>query len=73
MRFARLRIEKRHNYQRKVAELACSLFIPQGTTPNVKGIVLAGAAELKSELVTSGLLDARLCAIIVKQVRTEVC
>lgn len=68
VRFARLRVEKRHNYQRKVCEMATTLFIPQGTTPNVKGIVLAGAAELKNEIVTSGLMDPRLVSIIVKQV-----
>jgi peptide chain release factor subunit 1 len=30
VRFARLRVEKRHNYLRKVAETATQMFITQG-------------------------------------------
>lgn len=71
VRFARLRIEKRHNYMRKVGELAVTHFIPDGEKPNIKGLVLAGAADLKNELVTNGLLDARLVPIIVKSVDTS--
>merc|ERR1719420_1198661 len=36
LRFARLLLEKRHNYVRKVAELAVQMFIPNGQTPNIK-------------------------------------
>jgi hypothetical protein len=36
VRFARLRTEKRHNYMRKVAELATQHFI-ENDRPNVKG------------------------------------
>lgn len=71
VRFARLRIEKRHNYTRKVAEGAVQHFIPDGEKPNIKGLVLAGAADLKNELVTSGLLDPRLVSIIIKSVDTS--
>jgi peptide chain release factor subunit 1 len=71
VRFARLRVEKRHNYTRKVAELAVTHFIPDGERANIKGLVLAGAAELKNELVTSGLLDPRLVTIIIRQVDTS--
>jgi peptide chain release factor subunit 1 len=71
VRFARLRVEKRHNYMRKTAEMAVNLFVPDGQVPFVKGIVLGGAAELKNELVTSGLLDQRLVSIIVKSVDTS--
>ena len=39
LRFARLRLEKRHNYLIKVAELATSHFI-SNEVPNVKGIIL---------------------------------
>jgi hypothetical protein len=39
--------------------------------PSIKGLVLAGAAELKNELVTSGMMDPRLVAIIVKSVDTS--
>mmetsp|Transcript_19457 Transcript_19457/g.54238 ORF Transcript_19457/g.54238 Transcript_19457/m.54238 type:complete len:464 (-) Transcript_19457:402-1793(-) len=68
LRFARLRLEKRHNYVRKVAELATQLFVPDGQKPNVQGIVLAGSADFKSELMRSDLFDQRLCKIVVKMV-----
>lgn len=41
LRFARLRMEKRHNYVRKVAELATQIFITNDR-PNVAGLVLSG-------------------------------
>merc|ERR1712048_70873 len=44
LRFARLRLEKRHNYVRKVAENAVGHFI-KDDRPNVKGLILAGSAE----------------------------
>lgn len=66
LRFARLRLEKRHNYVRKVAELATQLFIEDGQRPNVQGIVLAGSADFKSELMRSDLFDARLAKIVIK-------
>jgi len=65
LRFARLRLEKRHNYIRKVAELATQFFITNDK-PNVSGIVLAGSAEFKSKLHGSDLFDARLQTIVVK-------
>jgi peptide chain release factor subunit 1 len=68
LRFARLRLEKRHNYVRKVAEFATQLFIPDGQRPNVQGIVLAGSADFKTELVRSDLFDPRLAKIVVKMV-----
>ena len=43
LRFARLRDEKRHNYVRKVAELAVQHFITNDKV-NVTGLVLAGFA-----------------------------
>lgn len=67
LRFARLRLEKRHNYVRKVAELATSLFITTDK-PNVTGLVLAGSAEFKQKLNTSDLFDNRLCNIVTKVV-----
>jgi len=66
LRFARLRLEKRHNYLRKVAELATQLFVPNGMTPNVTGLVVAGSAEFKQDLTRSDLWDPRLDAIVVK-------
>jgi len=68
LRFARLRLEKRHNYVRKVAELATQLFVPDGCRPNVQGIVLAGSADFKTELMRSDLFDPRLAKIVVKLV-----
>jgi peptide chain release factor subunit 1 len=67
LRFARLRLEKRHNYIRKVAELAASLFIANDKI-NVAGIVLAGSAEFKNKLHESDLFDPRLQAAIIKVV-----
>lgn len=68
LRFARLRLEKRHNYVRKVAEYATQLFIIEGQRPNVQGIVLAGSADFKSELMRSDLFDPRLAKIVIKLV-----
>jgi len=68
LRFARLRLEKRHNYVRKVAEMATQLFITDGQKPNVQGLVLAGSADFKSELMRSDLFDMRLSKIVVKMV-----
>jgi len=65
LRFARLRLEKRHNYVRKVAEMATQFFITNDK-PNVSGLVLAGSAEFKSKLNASDLFDQRLAAIVTK-------
>jgi peptide chain release factor subunit 1 len=65
LRFARLRLEKRHNYIRKVGELATQFFITNDK-PNISGLVLAGSAEFKSKLATSDLFDPRLNAVVVK-------
>lgn len=68
LRFARLRLEKRHNYVRKVAEMATQLFVPDGQKPNIQGLVLAGSADFKSELMRSDLFDQRLAKIVLKMV-----
>jgi len=66
LRFARLRLEKRHNYMRKVGELATQFFVPNGQTPNIKGLIVAGSAEFKQALTTdAGLFDPRLAAIVI--------
>ena len=67
LRFARLRLEKRHNYVRKVAELAVQFFIADNK-PNVAGIVLAGSADFKTELSTSDMFDPRLLRAVIKTV-----
>ena len=56
MRFARLRLEKRHNYVRKVAETAVQMFITNDR-PNVSGLVMAGSADFKTELSQSDMFD----------------
>ncbi|MEW5300656.1 MAG: hypothetical protein WDW38_005399 [Sanguina aurantia] len=63
LRFARLRMEKRHNYVRKVAEMATQYFITNDR-PNVNGLVLAGSADFKTELSQSDLFDPRLQAVV---------
>jgi peptide chain release factor subunit 1 len=68
LRFARLRLEKRHNYVRKVAEMATQLFVTDGCKPNVQGLVLAGSADFKTELMRSDLFDPRLQKIVIKMV-----
>jgi peptide chain release factor subunit 1 len=67
LRFARLRIEKRHNYVRKCAELTTQLFITNDR-PNVSGLILAGSAEFKIELQQSDLFDQRLTPKVLKVV-----
>lgn len=68
LRFARLREEKRHNYVRKVAELAVQHFIPNGEKVNVQGLVLAGSADFKTDLHGSDMFDQRLVAKVIKVV-----
>merc|ERR1712241_653673 len=67
LRFARLRMEKRHNYVRKVAETAVQLFITDDK-PNISGMILAGSADFKTELSQSDMFDPRLQAKIIKLV-----
>jgi len=67
LRFARLRMEKRHNYVRKVAETACQLFVSNDKA-NFSGLILAGSADFKTELSQSDMFDQRLQAKIIKLV-----
>jgi len=67
LRFARLRMEKRHNYVRKVAETAVTLFIANDK-PSVSGLILAGSADFKTELSQSDMFDPRLQGKIIKLV-----
>lgn len=69
VRFARLRLEARHNYVHIVAEHCVRLFIDQNTNMlNVSGIIFAGSADFKDVLAQSDLLDPRIKAGIIKQV-----
>lgn len=65
VRFARLRVEKRHNYLRKVAEVATQVFI-SNDKPNVSGLVLAGSADFKNDLYQSEMFDQRLKPKVLK-------
>ena len=67
LRFARLRMEKRHNYVRKCAEMAVTFFISDNKC-NVAGLVLAGSADFKTELLLSDLFDPRLQKAVIKTV-----
>lgn len=67
LRFSRLRTEKRHNYVRKVAEIAVQVFITNDKV-NVAGLVLAGSADFKSDLKNSDMFDQRLNAKVIKLV-----
>lgn len=67
LRFSRLRTEKRHNYVRKVAEIAVQVFITNDKC-NVAGLVLAGSADFKTDLKTSDMFDPRLVAKVIKLV-----
>jgi len=67
VRFARLRMEKRHNYVRKVAELCTQFFITNDKC-NVAGLILAGSADFKTDLQGSDMFDNRLSPKIIKTV-----
>ncbi|XP_022086644.1 eukaryotic peptide chain release factor subunit 1 isoform X2 [Acanthaster planci] len=67
LRFARLRMEKRHNYVRKVAEVAVTLYITNDK-PNIAGLILAGSADFKTELSQSDMFDPRLQTKVLKLV-----
>jgi len=66
-RFERLAEEARHRYLAKLAEFATQYFITN-EVPNIKGLILAGSANLKQRLLNSKLLDERLLRIVLKMV-----
>jgi len=65
LRFARLRLEKRHNYLRKVSEITTQLYIANDKV-NVTGLIIAGIADFKTELSQSDMFDSRLAVKILK-------
>mmetsp|Transcript_6403 Transcript_6403/g.19026 ORF Transcript_6403/g.19026 Transcript_6403/m.19026 type:complete len:437 (-) Transcript_6403:571-1881(-) len=67
LRFARLRLEKRQNYVRKVAEIATQMFITNDKC-NVSGLVLAGSADFKNDLQQNDHWDPRLACKVLKVV-----
>jgi peptide chain release factor subunit 1 len=64
LRFSRLRVEARHNYVRKVAEIAVQCFIKNDQI-TVNGLVLAGSAEFKNVLASSDMFDQRLATKVI--------
>jgi peptide chain release factor subunit 1 len=62
MRFARLRLEKRQNYVRKVGETLTQVFVTNDKA-NINGLILAGSAEFKNQLTDSEYFDPRLQAV----------
>lgn len=67
LRFSRIRDEQRHNYIRKVAESAANIFI-QDNRVNVKGLIVAGSANMKDMLIESQLFDPRLSAVMIQKI-----
>ena len=63
VRFARIRIEKRHNYLTKITELTTSLFITNDM-PNVSGLIIGGSSDFKKQLSQDDRFDQRLKPII---------
>jgi len=49
------------------------MFVPNGELPNIKGLIVAGSAELKTNLTTSSLLDPRLRAILIRPLLVVAC
>ena len=63
LRFARLRMEARNNYVRKVCEFAIHYFI-ENDIPNIRGLIIAGNSDFKSQLTKSQYFDPRLSKIV---------
>jgi len=69
-RFARRREEKRGWYTTKIAALTIQYFIdPSTSLPSVKGLVIAGLANLKEDVHKK--LDPRLSKIVVSVVDVQ--
>lgn len=60
VRFARLRVERRLAYTKKVAEMITNIFITNSIS-NVEGLILGGHSDLKNELMP--FIDQRLTVI----------
>ncbi|CAD5113071.1 unnamed protein product [Dimorphilus gyrociliatus] len=70
-RFGRERLLKRQAYIKKVAETAKDCFINAELKANVSGIIVAGSAELKTDLIKYDLLDNRIKEKIIEVVDIE--
>ncbi|KAK2956580.1 putative Eukaryotic peptide chain release factor subunit 1-3 [Blattamonas nauphoetae] len=65
VRFSKIREEKRHNYLRRVTEVAVQCFITNDKV-NVAGLILGGSAEFKTELSQSSMFDPRLSSRVLR-------
>ena len=54
-------MEKRHNYVRKVAEVATEMFVSNDKV-YITGLILAGSADYKIELSQSDMFDPVCCS-----------
>lgn len=68
VRFARLRLERRLAYVKKVAEICTNLFLSD-EKPNVEGLILGGHSDLKHEM--REFLEYRLKDKVLKTVDTN--
>lgn len=62
-RFGRIRLEKRQQYTKKVAEKVIHTFITDNR-PNVKALFIAGSADFKKDLYDIDTFDPRLKKIV---------
>lgn len=60
LRFSRIRIEKRTNFIRKICELADQYYLSDFNKNFIEGLVIAGPADLKNELISSELFNEKL-------------
>ena len=67
VRFARIRVERRLIYTKKVCEEANKAFL-SNEAPNVKGIIIAGYADFKQKVFEQQVLDPRLRNVVLKLV-----
>lgn len=67
LRFARLRLEARHNYLKKVCEIANNLYLKDNKA-TVSGIFLAGSADFKNQMLECDAFSAVLKTIVIKSI-----
>lgn len=66
-RYGRIRLEKRHAYLKRCAELSIQYFISDNLC-NVKRLILTGSADFKDDLFSSELFDQRLLKNVIKKI-----
>lgn len=70
VRFARIRMERRQVFTRKVCELATQCFITDDK-PNISGLILAGCADFKTLVLEDEKFDQRLTPKVLKVIDTS--